>query len=54
MSDKKETIEFAKITVEYKTSRNSGLNDFNTLQQLKTWLDKNPLIAVKLGYTKKK
>lgn len=53
MEEKKEIINSAKITVVYDTTRNKGQNDFNTLQELKLWLDKNPLIAKKLGYTKK-
>ena len=49
-----ETVNSAKITVSYDTSRNKGSNDFSNLQDLKKWLDNNPLIAEKLGYTKKK
>ena len=51
---KKETVNSAKITVSYDTSRSKGSNDFTNLQDLKKWLDNNPLIADKLGYTKKK
>ena len=55
MSDfKSETVNSTKITVTYDTTRNKGSNDFSNLQDLKKWLDKNPLIADKLGYTKKK
>jgi len=50
----KEIIKSATITVSYDTSRNKGSNDFSSLQDLKKWLDNNPLIAEKLGYTKKK
>jgi len=49
----KEVIRSAKITVHYESSRSKGQNDFNTLQELKLWLEKNPLIAEKLGYSKK-
>jgi hypothetical protein len=49
-----ETVNSVKITVTYDTSRGRGSNDFSTLQDLKKWLDKNPLIADKLGYSKKK
>ena len=51
---KKEEVKSAKITVTYETNLGRGANDFVTLQELKTWLDKHPLIADKLGYTKKK
>lgn len=55
MSDlKKEIVNSVKLTLTYDTSRGKGLNDFYNLQDLKKWLDKNPLIADKLGYTKKK
>ena len=47
----------AKITITY-SSKNptigKGSNDFNSLQDLKKWLDKHLMIAEKLGYTKKK
>lgn len=51
---KVEIINSAKLTVTYDTSRNKGSNDFYNLQDLKKWLDNNPLIADKLGYVKKK
>jgi hypothetical protein len=51
---KNEIVNSAKLTITYDTSRNKGSNDFSNLQDLKIWLDKNPLIADKLGYTKKK
>lgn len=55
MSDiKTELINSAKLTVTYDTSRSKGSNDFYNLQDLKKWLDNNPLIAEKLGYVKKK
>lgn len=55
MSDiKKEEVKTAVITVSYETNRSKGSNDFYNLQDLKKWLDGNPLIAEKLGYTKKK
>jgi|GEM_PF-6626739 len=47
-------IKSAKITVTYEAITSNGSNDFNTLQELKIWLDNNPYIAKKLGYTKKK
>jgi hypothetical protein len=53
MSDKIEIVNSIKITVVYDTTRNKGQNDFNTLQELKLWLDKNPNLAKKLGYSKK-
>jgi hypothetical protein len=49
-----EKIILATITVSYETTRSKGSNDFYNLQDLKKWLDNNPLIADKLGYTKKK
>ena len=49
-----EIVKSAMITVAYNTSRDKGQNDFYNLQDLKKWLDINPLIAEKLGYTKKK
>ncbi len=51
---KEEIINSAKITVTYDTNRSKGSNDFYNLQDLKIWLDNNPLIANKLGYKKKK
>lgn len=55
MSDsKKEIVNSVKITITYETSRSKGSNDFSNLQDLKKWLDKNDLIAEKVGYTKKK
>ena len=51
---KKEEVKSAIITVTYETTRGRGASDFTTLQNLKIWLDKNPLIAEKLGYTKNK
>ena len=55
MSDlKPEIVNSAKLTITYETSRSKGSNDFSNLQDLKKWLDKNPLIAEKLGYIKKK
>lgn len=55
MSDiKPEIVNSAKLTITYETSRSKGSNDFANLQDLKKWLDKNPLIAEQLGYTKKK
>ncbi|MDI1355731.1 MAG: hypothetical protein PSX36_12490 [bacterium] len=55
MSDfKKETVNSAKLTITYETTRSKGSNDFSNLQDLKKWLDKNPVIADQLGYTKKK
>lgn len=53
MESNKEIINSVKISVIYDTSRNKGQNDFNTLQELKKWLDDHPLIAEKLGYKKK-
>lgn len=53
MSETRENVKSVKITVVYDTSRNKGQNDFNTLQELKKWLDNHPLIAEKLGYKKK-
>lgn len=50
---KPEIVKSAKITVTYETSVSNGSNDFNSLQELKTWLDKHLLIADKLGYKKK-
>ena len=55
MSDlKNEIVNSAKLTITYDTNRSKGSNDFSSLQDLKKWLDKNPLIAQQLGYTKKK
>ncbi len=51
---KKENIKSATITVSYETTRSKGSNDFYNLQDLKKWLDNNPLIADQLGYVKKK
>ena len=51
---KMEIVNSAKLTVTYDTTRSKGSNDFSNLQDLKTWLDKNPLIAEQLGYAKKK
>jgi hypothetical protein len=51
---KPEIVNSAKLTVTYDTNRSKGSNDFSNLQELKKWLDNNPLIAEKLGYTKKK
>ncbi len=53
MLDRLELVKSIKITVMCSTTRNNELNDFNSLQDLKLWLDKNPLLADKLGYTKK-
>jgi hypothetical protein len=41
------------ITVKYEITGSKGANDFNNLQELKRWLDKNPKIAEKLEYLKK-
>lgn len=49
-----EKIIYVAITVSYETTRSKGSNDFYNLQDLKKWLDNNPLIAEKLGYVKKK
>ncbi len=49
-----EIIKSATITVSYETTRSKGSNDFYNLQDLKKWLDNNPLVAEKLGYIKKK
>lgn len=49
-----EKVKMATITVSYETTRSKGSNDFYNLQDLKKWLDNNPLIAEKLGYVKKK
>lgn len=55
MSDlKPEIVNSVKLTLTYDTSRSKGSNDFSNLRDLKTWLDKNPVIAEQLGYTKKK
>ena len=55
MSDlKQEVVNSAKLTITYDTNRSKGSNDFSNLQDLKKWLDNNPLIAEKLGYIKKK
>ena len=44
----------AKITVSYNLDNGvRGSNDFNTLQELKIWLDKNPDLAKVLGYVKR-
>lgn len=51
---KSEIIKSAVISVVYETTRSKGSNDFYNLQDLKKWLDNNPLIAEKLGYAKKK
>ena len=53
MNETKEGVKSVKITVVYDTTRNKGQKDFNTLQELKLWLEKNPHIAEKLGYKKK-
>lgn len=53
MESTKEIVNSVKVSVIYDTSRNKGQNDFNTLQELKKWLDDHPLIAEKLGYKKK-
>lgn len=39
-----------KLTVHYKTQGIIGSNDFNNLQELKRWLEKNPEMAKELGY----
>ena len=49
-----EKVRSATITIYYETNRSKGSNDFYNLQDLKKWLDSNPLIAEKLGYTKKR
>lgn len=49
-----EVIKEIKISVMYKTENSSGRNDFNTLLELKSWLDKHPEHAKALGYTKTK
>ena len=49
-----EIVKSATITVSYETNRSKGSNDFASLQDLKKWLDNNPLVAEKLGYIKKK
>ncbi len=55
MSDTpKEVLKSIKLTVTYDSSRGKGLNDFNNLHELKQWLDKHPVFAEALGYTKKK
>lgn len=55
MTDSKnEIIKSATITVSYETTRSKGSNDFYNLQDMKKWLDNNPLVAEKLGYIKKK
>ncbi len=54
METEKETVKSIKLSVVYDTTRSKGQNDFNTLQELKIWLDKNPLMAEKLGYNPKK
>lgn len=51
---KKEEIKSAKITVTFETTLGRGSTDFNTLQELKRWLDKHSVIAEGLGYSKKK
>lgn len=51
---KNEIVNSVKLTLTYDTTRSKGSNDFSNLQDLKKWLDKNPLIADRLGYTKKK
>lgn len=53
MSDLKEIVNNVLITVSYTTNRSRGSNDFNNLKDLKTWLDKHPEIAEKLGYVPK-
>lgn len=45
------------VTITYESKNpalGKGSNDFHNLQELKKWLDKHPVIAEKLGYTKKK
>lgn len=49
-----EILKHATITITYETTRSKGSNDFYNLQDLKKWLDNNPLIAEQLGYVKKK
>lgn len=51
---KPEVVKSASITVTYDTNISCGSNNFSSLQELKIWLDKHPLIAETLGYTKKK
>lgn len=41
-----------KLTVYYKMPGITGSNDFNNLQELKRWLEKNPEMAKELGYKK--
>jgi hypothetical protein len=48
-----EDVKSIRITVYYETNRSKGSNDFNTLQELKRWLDNHPDHAKALGYTKK-
>ena len=50
----KEITKSAKIIISYETSLVRGENDFETLKELKTWLESNPVIAQKLGYIKKR
>lgn len=50
----KEIVKSIKITVTYDSNLSKGANDFNNLQELKVWLDKHPVFAEALGYTKKK
>jgi hypothetical protein len=40
------------IKIEYKTTCGVGTNQFNTLQELKVWLEKHPEKAHALGYKK--
>lgn len=46
-------IKRAYITVHYEEPGVQTNKDFNSLQELKKWLDANPEVAEKLGYKKK-
>ncbi len=49
-----EEVKEIHMQVTYTTSTRRGLNDFKNLHELKIWLDKQPVLAAALGYTKGK
>ncbi|MEI6488552.1 MAG: hypothetical protein WCP52_06300 [Bacteroidota bacterium] len=53
-NNKMEEVKEIHMQVTYTTSTRRGLNDFKNLHELKIWLDKQPVLAAALGYTKGK
>lgn len=53
--DFKAVVKAASLSVSYKSTHSgTGSNDFNSLQEMKRWLDEHLLIAKKLEYEKGK